>query len=257
MHLADAFIQKLYIFLVCMCVPWELNPTTLCAANAMLYHWATGTTPYPKGYRPHFDSSAPHIYTPTISSVKQSKTNVSYREETKQPRHPIAGPSTPWVLSSAGKLIRYLHGPNPCFIVTPCLHRMRAARQNTIELIIVRDAVYTGCGAARQIPDIKLLTHFKWFSTVVSSIDRLTTAVASGVDTSLPLFHRRFPHLCFIRHLYLSVARLGLANVVMCTIIRSLLASWVDTPLTADWLQVCFGTRPDSKAFLNKYIPHL
>ncbi len=32
---------------------------------------------------------------------------------------------------------------------------------------------------------------------------------------------------------------------VLCTE-RSLLASWVDTPFTADWLPVCFGTRPDS-----------
>ncbi len=28
------------IFFVSMCVPWELN---LCAANALLYHWATAT----------------------------------------------------------------------------------------------------------------------------------------------------------------------------------------------------------------------
>ncbi len=26
-----------------MCVPWELNPQPFDAANAMLYHWATGT----------------------------------------------------------------------------------------------------------------------------------------------------------------------------------------------------------------------
>ncbi len=49
MHLADAFIQSklqciqaIYIF-VSMYVPWELNPQFFCAANAMLYHWATGT----------------------------------------------------------------------------------------------------------------------------------------------------------------------------------------------------------------------
>ncbi len=29
--------------IVSMCVPWESNPGNLCAANAMLYHWATGT----------------------------------------------------------------------------------------------------------------------------------------------------------------------------------------------------------------------
>ncbi len=35
--------------------------------------------------------------------------------------------------------------------VTPCLHRTRAARQNTIEVVIISDAVYTGCCAARII----------------------------------------------------------------------------------------------------------
>ncbi len=41
--------------------------------------------------------------------------------------------------------------------VTPCLHRMRVAQQNTIEVIITSDAVYTGCCAARQISNRKLL----------------------------------------------------------------------------------------------------
>ncbi len=44
--------------------------------------------------------------------------------------------------------------------------------------------------------------------------------------------------LCFIRHLYRSVTQLGCAlNALSST-------SWADTPLTADWLHVCFGTRP-------------
>ncbi len=49
MHLADAFIQSdlLYIqairfFFVCVC-SLGIEPTTFCAANAMLYHWATET----------------------------------------------------------------------------------------------------------------------------------------------------------------------------------------------------------------------
>ncbi len=47
MHLADAFIQSDlqlhsgYTFFVSICVPWESKPTTFCAAEAMLYHWAT------------------------------------------------------------------------------------------------------------------------------------------------------------------------------------------------------------------------
>ncbi len=48
MHLADAFIQSNlqlhsgYTFHQYVC-SLGIEPTTLCAANAMLYHWATGT----------------------------------------------------------------------------------------------------------------------------------------------------------------------------------------------------------------------
>ncbi len=52
MHLADAFIQsdllsifRLYfLFLYQYVCSLGIEPTTFCAANAMLYHWATGTT---------------------------------------------------------------------------------------------------------------------------------------------------------------------------------------------------------------------
>ncbi len=48
MHLADAFIQSdlqcIMVIHFCqyMC-SLGIEPTTFCAANAMLYHWATGT----------------------------------------------------------------------------------------------------------------------------------------------------------------------------------------------------------------------
>ncbi len=76
---------------------------------------------------------------------------LTYREESKQLRHPIAGLPTPWVLSSAAKLIWYLHGS---YFLPYC----NTAQPNTIELSIISDAVYTGSHAAtRQIPDSKLL----------------------------------------------------------------------------------------------------
>ncbi len=84
-----------------------------------------------------------------------------YREETKQPLHPITDLTVPWVLSSAGKLIRYLHGSyflpyrNTCS--TPDVSG--AALHNTIELIIINDAVCTGCRVAWQISDSKLLSR--------------------------------------------------------------------------------------------------
>ncbi len=49
MHLADAFIQSdlqciqaIHFFYHYVC-SLGIEPTTFCAANAMLYHWATGT----------------------------------------------------------------------------------------------------------------------------------------------------------------------------------------------------------------------
>ncbi len=47
-HLADAFIQSDllrfgYTFNFSVCVFPGIEPTTFCTANAMLYHWATGT----------------------------------------------------------------------------------------------------------------------------------------------------------------------------------------------------------------------
>ncbi len=49
MHLADAFIQSdlqciqaIICFYQYVC-SLGIEPTTFCAANAMLYHWATGT----------------------------------------------------------------------------------------------------------------------------------------------------------------------------------------------------------------------
>ncbi len=96
-------------------------------------------------------------------------------------------PSTPSVLSSAGKLIRYLHGPTSCLIV------------------------------------------LQTFSSFVF----------------------------FILHLYLFYRS---ANARHCALNFFSSTSWVDTPLTANWLQVCFGFRPRLsflKRFFFYYIPHL
>ncbi len=109
--------------------------------------------PTPKGYRPYFDSSAPHICThPRQRLVLWNKAKpmlLTCREETKQPWCPISGLPAPWVLFSAGKLIRYLHGsyflPYRNTVSTP--DASSAARQNTVY-----------CRATtRQIPYSKLL----------------------------------------------------------------------------------------------------
>ncbi len=83
-------------------------------ANVDISYHQNKYAPTPKGSHPYFDSSAPHIGTqPRQRLVLWNKAKpmlLTYREETKQPLRPIAGLPAPWVLSSAGKLIRYLHG---------------------------------------------------------------------------------------------------------------------------------------------------
>ncbi len=161
------------------------------------------------------------------------------REETKQPRRPIASLPAPWVLSGARNLIRYLHGsyfmPYPNTVSTD-------ASGAAIELIIISDAVYTGCCATENSCRVQLMTYWHKFKMifnghfVVSSVDRPREDNVWCV--SLLLFHRRFcfypPSLSFCRH----------STCALMSALSS--ASWVDTPLTADWLQVCFGTSPDS-----------
>ncbi len=192
--------------------------------------------------------------------------------------------------------------------VTPCLHRTRAAWQNTIEVIIISDAVYTGCCAARKIPDRKLLPRSIYDVLTQISNDfqrslyrvqcRQTLVVAvrrvrcrhgvthlSGRKSNLGIrsqafrslsslqrwkadpiftrvlllalsFRRRFALLVFIRHLYLSVARL--MSVLFTE--RSLLHimsrhapyCWLATSLFWYSAQTQF-----SKAFLKNDIPHL
>ncbi len=79
---------------------------------------------------------------------------------------------------------------------------MRAARQNTIEVIIISDAVYTGCCAAWQIPDRKLLPRsiYDVLTRIANDSQRslyhvqtgISCCGASGVDTVL-LTYREEP----------------------------------------------------------------
>ncbi len=83
-------------------------------SGSQCWYFTKTNMPLPqKGLAPIFIAPPTHTYATqaTISSVKQSKTNVTHlSRRNKQPRRPIAGLPAPWVLSSAGKLIQYLHG---------------------------------------------------------------------------------------------------------------------------------------------------
>ncbi len=70
--------------------------------------------------------------------------------------------------------------------------------------------------------------------------------------TSCLIVPQMFSSFVFIRHLYISVTRLGCSLNALSSI------SWADTPLTADWQPVYFGTRPQfSKTFLKNCLPCL
>ncbi len=80
-------------------------------ANFDIWNHQNKHSPTQKGSRPYFNSSALHIHSLCNpgNDYKRPKL-LTYREETKQPRRPITDLPAPLVLSSAGKLIRYLHG---------------------------------------------------------------------------------------------------------------------------------------------------
>ncbi len=105
---------------------------------------------------------------------------------------------------------------------TLCLHRTRSARQNTIEVIIISDAVYTGCCAVRQIPNRKLLPRsiydmltndFQW------SLYRCCDA--SSVDTVL-LTYREEP-----KQPRRLIAGLPLLELSSCLIVPQTFSSFV------------------------------
>ncbi len=71
--------------------------------------------------------------------------------------------------------------PLGAFILTP---RMRVARQNSIEPIIINDAVYDGCGVTRhdKSPTVNcwMIQWFKWFATAA-----FRQAFATQLDAQL------------------------------------------------------------------------
>ncbi len=52
-----------------------------------------------------------------ISCVNTKSKLLRYQKETTQPLRPIQALPTPWVLSTAGKMLRYLRGSYPCLIL--------------------------------------------------------------------------------------------------------------------------------------------
>ncbi len=156
--------------------PTTIQPYYFLVANVDIWNLQNKHAPTPKGSHHYFDSSNPHILMHPRQRLalwnKAKPMLLTDWEETKQPRCPIAGLTFPWVLSSAGNLIQYLHKsyflPYRNTVSTP--DTSGAARENTIDLIIVTyNAVYTG---SRQLPrsifDTKRPLKF-----IASIVDRL------------------------------------------------------------------------------------
>ncbi len=81
--------------------------------------------------------------------------------------------------------------------VTPCLHRTWAALQNTIKVIIISDAVYTGCCTAQQISNRKLLPHsiYDVLTQISNDFQRLRRG-ASGVYMVLLTYREETKQPC-------------------------------------------------------------
>ncbi len=136
---------------------------------------------------------APILIAPPHTYVR----NPGNREETKQPLCPIAGLPAPWVLSSAGKLIRYLHGsdflPYCNTVSTPdasgyrthynqwcCLHWMGHDKSMTVTAAVF----YLW----------RIDTNFKWFSAVALS------RPVCALETRRASLHR----ICAVSHVCIA-----------------------------------------------------
>ncbi len=111
-----------------------------------------------------------------------------------------------------------------------------------IELIIISDAVYTGCCATENSCRVQLMTYWHKFkmifnSFVVFSVDRPREDNVRCV--SLLLFHRRLPLL------FLSAISIFLSSLNMCTDERSLLCI-MSRHAPYCWLATSLFWYPDS-----------
>ncbi len=177
-HLWIFFTVFLFLFITNYLI-WvkSLRGKWFLLANVDILNHQNKQAPTTKGYRLYFDSSASHIRMhPRQRLVLWNKAKpmlLAYQEETKQPRRKIAGLPTPWVLSSAGKLIQYLHGsyflPYRNTVFTP--DASSAAWQNTIEHYNQWCCLHwMWCGAtAAEFYLWHIDTNFKWFSKLALS----------------------------------------------------------------------------------------
>ncbi len=154
-------------------------------------------------------------------------------------------------------------------------------RQNTIEVIIISDAVYTGCCAARQISKSKLLlrsiydvltqilndfqrslyrvqcrqtlAHLSRRNKALSTSDRRPSApwVLSSAGKLMRYLHGFYflPYHPADVFLFCFLSAISIFLSLGCSLNALSSTSRVDTPLTADWLQVCYGTRPRLSVF--------
>ncbi len=217
--------------------------------------------PSPKGSRPYFNSSAPHIHTAMSSLVKQSKTNVTHlsrrnKETSAFHRRPSRSLSS-LQLENWSDIYT---GPTFCLIVTLCLYTGRERCGATKYYITYYNQwCCLHWNGARQILTVNcccvsLMTYWHKFQMifngrfVASSVDRFSCC---GVARHLvytwykPSFvPPTFFSVVFYSQISIFLSLLSSANVRHWALSPLEPGSWVNTPLTADWLHVCFGTGP-------------
>ncbi len=184
--------------------------------------------------------------------MNQSKTNVTHLSRRKKATSASdCRSSTPWVLSSAGKLIRYLHGfyflPYRSTVSTPhyrthynywcCLHWMPLHdKSQTVNFCWVLFMTYWH--------KFQMIFNGRF---VASSVDRPwqdNCRVRCRHGVSLLLFRRRFPLLFFLSAISICRRSARLMSV-LCTE-RSLLRI-MSRHAPYFWLATSFfGTGPDS-----------
>ncbi len=163
--------------------------------------------------------------------------------------------------------------------VTSCLHWTQAAWQNTVEVIVISDAFYTGC-SAWQIPDRKLLRHsiydlltqiskdFQWSIYCVGKLLCLRCSV-SNVDTVLLTYReeRKQPR-CPIAGLPLlefSPALESLSDIYTgpnsCLIVLQKFSSFVFYPQSLSfcrsaWLMSILSTERSLLHIMSRHAPY-
>ncbi len=189
--------------------------------------------PTPKGCRPYFDSSAPHIRTHSRqrlvlwNKAKPKVTHLSRRNKATSASHRRPSHSLSSIQCCGATKYSRTHYNQWC-----CLHWIGHNKSLTVNCCRVLFMTYW-----------QIYNDFQW------SLCHVQCRQTSGCGTARrPVYTwckpsfvpQMFSSLVFLSAISIFLSSLGLANVqhVHGVLSPPESGSWVDPPLTADWLQV-------------------